>query len=37
MTGLATHATLNLDQIVKVIDKKNDFEDDVVARISPLD
>jgi magnesium chelatase family protein len=37
VTGLATHATFNLDQIVKVIDKKNDFEDDVVARISPLD
>lgn len=30
VTGLATHATYNLDQIVKFIDKMGDFEDDVI-------
>ncbi|HUS88337.1 MAG TPA: YifB family Mg chelatase-like AAA ATPase [Desulfosporosinus sp.] len=37
VTGLATHGTFNLDQIVKVIDKMSDFEDDVISRIPPPD
>ena len=37
VTGLATHSTFNLDQIVKVIDKMSDFEDDVISRIPPPD
>ncbi len=35
VTGLTTHGTFNLDQIVKVIANKSVFEDNVISRIPP--
>lgn len=35
VTRLATHSTFNLDQIVRIIDKRSDFEEEVIARIPP--
>jgi len=37
VTGLATHSTYNLNQLVKVIDLMGNFEDDVIARNAPAD
>ena len=37
VTGLATHSTFNLNQIVRTIDKVGEFEDDVITRIPPPD
>ncbi|HZK54051.1 MAG TPA: YifB family Mg chelatase-like AAA ATPase [Desulfosporosinus sp.] len=37
VTGLATHSTFNLEQIVSTIETAGEFEDDVITRIPPPD
>ncbi len=37
VTGLETHSTFNLDQLVEVISKKSDFDDNALARVPPPD